>query len=153
MDYEDETKLKPYYRKINYYETDQMHVVHHSNYARFLEEARLYMMNEAGINYEKLENLGIIIPVLELHDYYIEALHYDDEIEIDTYIKKVTAVRFTVEYKIYRMPEKKLVHKASTAHAFLDNEFKPMNLKKNFPEVFQKMKELIIHTDGDRDDK
>ena len=38
--------LKPYKRKINYYETDQMKVVHHSNYARFMEEARLDLMEQ-----------------------------------------------------------------------------------------------------------
>ena len=50
-------QLQPYRRRINYYETDQMQVVHHSNYARYLEEARLDMMEQAGLAYDKLEEL------------------------------------------------------------------------------------------------
>ena len=135
--------LKPYFRKINYYETDQMHVVHHSNYARFLEESRLYLMEEVGLGYDALEEKGIIIPVLELHDFYIDARHYADDIEIALSIKKLTPVRFTVNYEIYKLPEMKLMHTAETSHAFLNSEFKPMNLKKKFPDVYQNMADLV----------
>ena len=44
-----------YIREINYYETDKMGVVHHSNYIRFLEEARCRWMKELGLPMEKLE--------------------------------------------------------------------------------------------------
>ena len=84
--------LKPYCRKINYYETDQMQVVHHSNYARYLEEARLDLMEQAGLPYDRLEELGIIIPVLELHDYYTYALHFGDTIEIHSHITRQSEV-------------------------------------------------------------
>ena len=43
-----------YTRKINYYETDKMGVVHHSNYIRFLEEARCRWLEELNISMEKL---------------------------------------------------------------------------------------------------
>ena len=56
-------KLEPYIRVINYYETDQMQVVHHSNYARFLEECRLWVMEKAGLPYDLMEEKGVIIPV------------------------------------------------------------------------------------------
>ena len=35
-------KIKPYEHHVKYYETDQMGIVHHSNYIRFMEEARMY---------------------------------------------------------------------------------------------------------------
>ena len=47
-----------YTRKINYYETDKMGVVHHSNYIRFLEEARCRWLEELNISMEKLEELN-----------------------------------------------------------------------------------------------
>ena len=53
-----------YERRINYYETDKMGIVHHSNYIRFLEEARCYMLDEMGIPYSYLEEQKIMIPVL-----------------------------------------------------------------------------------------
>ena len=67
-------KTVPYKRKINYYETDRMNIVHHSNYARYLEESRMDFMRQIGISYDDLEEKGIIIPVLELHDNYIKSL-------------------------------------------------------------------------------
>ena len=53
-----------YERKINYYETDRMGIVHHSNYIRFLEEARCAFLESLNMPYSMLEDLGIMIPVL-----------------------------------------------------------------------------------------
>ena len=55
-----------YTRKINYYETDKMGVVHHSNYIRFLEEARCRWLEELNISMEKLEELGYTTPILSV---------------------------------------------------------------------------------------
>ena len=44
-----------YKRKVNYYETDAMQIVHHSNYIRFLEEARISFMDKIGLPYKKIE--------------------------------------------------------------------------------------------------
>ena len=89
-----------YIRVINYYETDQMHVVHHSNYARYLEEARLHMMDQLDLSYDELERMGIIIPVMELHDYYIKSITYGDIIEIRPLIIRLSPVRFSLKYDI-----------------------------------------------------
>ena len=135
-------ELETYVRVINYYETDQMHIVHHSNYARYLEEARLHLMDQIGLAYDRLEEMGIIIPVLELHDYYTKSITYGDVIEIVPRVVRLTPVRFSLEYKIYRSGTDELLHTAATSHAFLDNEFKPMNLKKRFPSVYSKLEEI-----------
>ena len=124
-------KLDTYVRVINYYETDQMQVVHHSNYARYLEEARLHMMDQIGLAYDKLEEMGIIIPVLELHNYFTKSITFGDVIEIKPIVIKLTPVRFTLKYEIYRSGTDELLHTAQTSHAFVDTNFKPMNLKKN----------------------
>ena len=102
MSSEQGIKLESYVRVINYYETDQMQVVHHSNYARYLEEARLHMMDQMGLGYDKLEEMGIIIPVLELHDYYTKSITFGDVIEIKPIVIKLSPVRFTLKYKIFR---------------------------------------------------
>ena len=96
-------KTVPYKRKINYYETDRMNIVHHSNYARYLEESRMDFMRQIGISYDDLEEKGIIIPVLELHDNYIKSLTFGDEIEIQISLSKLSAVRFRMKYEIINM--------------------------------------------------
>ena len=134
-------KIESYVRVINYYETDQMHIVHHSNYARYLEEARLHLMDQLGLAYDKIEEMGIIIPVLELHDYYIKSITYGDIIEIVPIIYKLTPVRFSLKYNIFRSGTDELLHKAETSHAFLDSEFKPMNMKKKYPDLYKLFEE------------
>ena len=134
-------KIESYVRVINYYETDQMHIVHHSNYARYLEEARLHLMDQLGLAYDKMEEMGIIIPVLELHDYYIKSITYGDIIEIVPIIYKLTPVRFSLKYNIFRSGTDELLHRAETSHAFLDSEFKPMNMKKKYPDLYKLFEE------------
>ena len=52
---------KAYQHKVQYYETDQMGIVHHSNYIRWFEEARTDYMERLGIGYEKMEEQGTVI--------------------------------------------------------------------------------------------
>ena len=59
-----------YIRKINYYETDRMGIVHHSNYIRFLEEARCRVLKKIGLSIEKIEETGFTIPTLEVNCKY-----------------------------------------------------------------------------------
>jgi acyl-CoA thioester hydrolase len=130
-------KTVPYKRKINYYETDRMNIVHHSNYARYLEESRMDFMRQIGISYDDLEEKGIIIPVLELHDNYIKSLTFGDEIEIQISLSKLSAVRFRMKYEIIKVSTGEVVHRAETAHCFVAPGLVPLNLKKKFPEVYQ----------------
>ena len=64
-------QLRPYEHQIQYYETDQMKVVHHSNYIRWFEEARTDFMRQIGLPYEELEKKGILCPVLEASAKYL----------------------------------------------------------------------------------
>ena len=85
-----------YERRINYYETDKMGVVHHSNYIRFLEEARCYMLDEMGIPYSYLEEQRIMIPVLGVNCSFKQHVTFDDIIVIKPIIKDFNGVRLTV---------------------------------------------------------
>ena len=70
------SQVEPYSRKVYYYETDKMSIVHHSNYIRMFEEARLDLMDKCGIDYAQIESLGIIMPVLEVTCKYVKSLFY-----------------------------------------------------------------------------
>ena len=59
-----------YLRKINYYETDKMGITHHSNYIRFMEEARIHFLDQIGCGYDKWEKSGIISPVIGIECEY-----------------------------------------------------------------------------------
>ena len=85
-------------RKINYYETDKMGVVHHSNYVRFFEEARCSWLEAINMPFSELEKIGVTIPVLAVKCKYIKHVTFGDTIQIKLYLKEYTSVRMTVEY-------------------------------------------------------
>ena len=71
-----------YRRRVRYYETDRMGVVHHSNYLRFLEDARMDWIRDHIINYSEMEKMGIIIPVVSATGNFKSFLRYDDEFAV-----------------------------------------------------------------------
>lgn len=123
-------KYSYYERKINYYETDKMGIVHHSNYARFLEEARIEMLAYYGIPLEVLEENGIMIPVLQLEGKFSNSIKFGDTVKIFVDITKASNVKFSMAYKIYDEKMETILHTGSSEHCFLDMNFKPVAIKK-----------------------
>lgn len=129
-----------YNRKINYYETDKMAIVHHSNYIRFFEEARLDMMDQFDLNYRKMEDMGIIIPVMSVDCKYIVPLCFDDEVKIHTKIIKFDGIKMEIAYEIYR--DDVLCTTGHSGHCFLDKDMKPFRMKRLYPDLYNKLKSL-----------
>jgi len=124
-----------YKREINYYETDKMGVVHHSNYIRFLEEARCKWLKELGIPMEYLEENGYTIPTLEVNCKYLNHVTSGDIIIIRPIVTEYNGVRMTVTYEVIENNTGKEVIKAWTKHCFTNNELRPVNMKKNNIEI------------------
>ena len=134
---------KIFERKINYYETDKMGVVHHSNYIRFFEEARCDFLERSDLPYSKLEEAGIMSPVLGFTCKYKEHLTFGDVIEIHTSIKDFTGVKFTISYEIYNKNTGTLCVIGESNHCFTNSNLKPINIKKYNPNVYEKFISLI----------
>ena len=132
-----------YERKINYYETDKMGVVHHSNYIRYLEEARCCWLDNIGLPFSLLEENGITIPVLGVNCEYKYHVSFDDIIIIRLFIKDYSGVRMTVGYEITDKETGKKVLTGETKHCFTNKELKPINLKKFNKEFSTKFESLI----------
>lgn len=134
--------IKPYQHNAKYYETDQMGIIHHSNYIRWFEEARIDYMNQIGLTYKKMEEDGIISPVLEINCKYLRMMYFDDIATINVYIKEYTGVRFMIEYEIYNQ-DNILCTTGSSKHCFTDRNGRPISLKKFKPEYDQLFKQFI----------
>ena len=132
-----------YERKINYYETDRMGVVHHSNYIRFLEEARCGFLEKVGMPFSLLEASGITIPVLNVNCDYKQHVTFGDTIVIKLWIKEYTGVRFTIQYEVTDKKSGKLVLKGTTKHCFTSKELKPISLKKYNKEFNEKFESML----------
>lgn len=132
-----------YRRRINYYETDRMGIVHHSNYIRYFEEARLDMMEQCGLGYRKIEDTGIIIPVTFVDCQYIKPLQYDDAIRIESHFTKYNGIKMEVSYEIYQEDTGELCTTGKSGHCFLNREMKPIRMKREYPEIYQKLSSLV----------
>ena len=130
-------------RKINYYETDKMGIVHHSNYIRFFEEARCDLLEACGLPYDLMEEKGIMSPVLGVSCKYKQHITFGDTIRIHAFIKEFTGVKFTVAYGIYNKKTDVLCVTGESNHCFTDSNLKPLNIKKHHYDVFEKFISLI----------
>ncbi len=129
-------------RNINYYETDRMGIVHHSNYIRYLEEARCEFLKQIGFPYGELEKKGIMIPVLEVNCIYKHAVTFEDVIKIRVFVKEFSGLKFTVGYNVTNSRSGQEVIKAETKHCFTNRELRPIPLKKYYTEFAKKLDEL-----------
>ena len=129
-------------RTVNYYETDKMQVVHHSNYIRYLEECRMDFLRQIGLDYIEIEKKGIMIPVLSVECDYKSPARFGDTICIIPKIEKFHGVKFDVSYRIYSEDFSVLHNEAASSHCFVDFDFKPVRLKRDYPEIYDKMKEV-----------
>ena len=132
-----------YLHKVQYYETDKMGVTHHSNYIRWMEEARIDCLEKLGWGYDKLESMGVLSPVLSVECKYCQSTTFHDEIGIKVSTKAFNGVRLVLEYEMYRLSDGKLVCEAVSEHAFLDRNFRPVRMKKEFPDFYETMLEQV----------
>ncbi len=137
-----------YERKVNYYETDKMGVVHHSNYIRYMEEARCAWLESVDMPFALLEESGITIPVLGVNCNYKYHATYGDTIIVKTFAKEYSGVKMIIEYEITDKETGKLFLTGETKHCFTSKELKPINMKKHFPEFHKKFESLVEKNDA-----
>jgi acyl-CoA thioester hydrolase len=128
--------LKPYTRQAMYYETDQMGVIHHSNYIRWFEESRTYFLEQIGLSYDKLEDDCILIPVLSVSCKYKSSVRFNEKVIILPKITNFNGFKMNIQYYILDAQTHTLKASGESEHCFVNKEFKPINIKKNFKEVY-----------------
>lgn len=133
-------------RQINYYETDKMQVVHHSNYIRFLEECRMDFLTQFNLDYKAMEENGIMIPVISVECNYKTSARFGETICIVPKIDSFSGVKFEMSYRIYSEDFEKLHNEARTSHCFVDFNFKPVRMKREFPEIYELFNSLAGKT-------
>jgi len=134
--------MRKYIHRVNYYETDKMGVTHHSNYIRWMEEARIDFLDQIGFGYKKLEEEGIISPVIGVECDYKTPTTFDDEIEISVEVLEYKGVKLIIGYNMKNVKTGDTVLTGKTKHCFVDNNGKPIILKKSFEKLDSKLKEL-----------
>lgn len=129
--------IKVYEHKVQYYETDQMKVVHHSNYIRWFEEARMYWMEEMGMGYEQMEDAGIISPVVEVSAKYKSMTHFGDTVCIEIKIETYNGVKLCVDYVVRDKESGEIRCTGKSTNCFVDSKGNVLIMKKAHPEFDQ----------------
>lgn len=131
-----------YEHKVQYYETDKMGVVHHSNYIRWFEECRVDLMEKEGLGYPQMEGQHIICPVVSVSCKYVSMTEFGDTVEIFPKVEKFNGIRLALSYEIKDKETGTLRCKGDSSHCFLDKNGMPANLKKLSPEYYEMFKSL-----------
>ena len=132
--------MEVYRHKTQYYETDQMGIIHHSNYIRWFEEARTDFLEKLGMGYDKMEAEGIISPVLSASCEYRTMTHFGETVAVAVALTKYNGVRLALEYTVTNADSGEVRAVGTSEHCFLDREGNILFLKRSSPE-YHKMLE------------
>lgn len=131
-----------YRRKAQYHETDQMGIIHHSNYVKWMEEARIDFMKEMGFGYAEVEKRGIVSPVAEVSVSYKKPVLFDDVVEIKVSVKKYNGAVLELEYEFFDVTREQVCTVASSKHCFT-RDGKLVSLKREIPELDRLFRECM----------
>ena len=119
--------------RVRYGETDAMGYVYYGNYGQYLEVARTEAMRAAGVVYNEMEQqLGVMMPVREMHLRYRNAAYYDDELEVLAGVWQYAGASLIFGYNITQAKDGTLVLIAQTNMAFIDSRsHRPVRIPAN----------------------
>ena len=127
--------MEPYIHTVQYYETDRMGITHHSNYIRWMEEARVAFLDQIGAGFAGMEARGVLSPVVGVECCYRRPCRFDDRVRIEVRITEFRGVRLRVSYEMFNETSGELAATGSSEHCFTDTEGRLIVLKKHCPEV------------------
>ena len=121
---------------VRYGETDQMGIVHHSNYLRYFEVARLEWLTALGVSYTSMEKKGIIMPVIDANLSYKTSALFEDYLIVHIKLEEIPKVKIKFSYEI-RNQKNQVVCLGNTSLAFLNAKTrKPTRCPENFIDFF-----------------
>lgn len=126
--------MTAYEHRAQYYETDQMGIIHHSNYVRWLESARIWWMRQMGIDYREMEKAGVVSPVVGITCQYKSMVHFDDTVLIAIKIEKYNGVRLSLSYCVTDKESGEVRMTGSSEHCFMDRGGHLVSLRKVYPD-------------------
>ena len=107
--------------RVRYAETDQMGVVYYGNYATYYEVGRVELIRSLGLSYKKMEETGIMLPVLENWSKFIKPAKYDDLLTVKVTVKEKPTARIRFDVEIFN-EEATLLNIGYTSLVFLDSK-------------------------------
>ncbi len=135
--------IPAYLHNVKYYETDKMAIVHHSNYIRWFEEARIDYFGKIGTPYAQMEAEGLTAPVLSVSAEYKSMTRFGENVYVLLKLEECSGVRFGFSYRIIDSVSGMLRATGSSRHCFIDENGKPINFKKKAPAYFERFSAFL----------
>lgn len=137
--------------RVRYEETDQMGVVYHANYLTWFEIGRTELIRGLGYPYRRIEDMGLLLPVVEAEVKFKKPARYDDLVIIHTRVIEMSSVRLHFAYEIRKISEEmtaltegstaeptgELLVTGTTRHVWVNPSWKPVRIEKEAPELWQ----------------
>lgn len=135
-------KIVPYEHHTKYHETDQQGIIHHSNYVKWMEDARMNLMEQLGLGYKQMETMELVSPVLSMSVEFRSVVKFDDTVVIDTQLIAYDGYKMEIAYRIYdkKTGEDRAI--AKSKHCFVNKSGMPISLKRVYPELDTKFFEF-----------
>ena len=109
-------------KRVRYSETDKMGFLYYGNYPSYYEVGRVEMLRSLGLSYQKMEDqMGIMLPVVNLEIRYLLPAYYDEDLEIHTILDVMPDKIITFRHEIYNQ-EGMLINKATVKLFFTDTK-------------------------------
>lgn len=152
--------------RVRYNECDSMGITYHARYLDWFAIGRTELLRAAGLSYAHMERSGLLLPVLEVRCRYRASTRYDDVITLETRLLRVSRTRMDFGYRVFLetneeadapgvgtgvgndvgrnpgaspSPRSILAVEGETFHAFIDARHRPIDVRKRFPEVWDKL--------------
>src|SRR6187551_3632844 len=118
--------------RVRFCDTDMMGVVHHANYIKYFEVARIDYLRRRGLNYASWVALGLHLPVIGVEVTYKTPSYLDDLLRIEARLTELSRVKVGFSYRVLRMAEGELVQIASGSSllACVGNDHRPIRMSK-----------------------
>lgn len=123
--------------RVRYREVDPMGLVYHTHYVDYFEAARTELLRELGVAYKEVEDIGIIMPVVELHVKFHRPAFYDDLLAITARVDEIPEMRANIDYEVRRDGEAQVLTTGHVTLCFVDRERnRPVRAPDSFRRLF-----------------
>ena len=135
--------MNPYRRRVQYYETDGMGIVHHANYIHWMEEARIDFMDQLGYPYAQMEAEGVASPVRAMQCAYKKPCAFGDSVDIAVSVRAFNGVVLTIGYEMRRCSDGAVVFEGQSEHVFVGREGRLVRMRRDMPGFCDALEALI----------
>ena len=106
--------------RVRYSETDQMHAVYYGRFFEYFEQARSELLRSMGLPYSRIEEMGLILPVVEAHAVYKRPARYDDHLRVVVRFRDKPIARIRLDYEVFRADDSEPIADGYTIHTFVN---------------------------------